>query len=142
MSSPQQGHVILTNAHMFMSQPGAMANQDLTSGPHVEPSLEPLAAVRLTDYDAAAELLRALSAPLRLAIIDMLSDGPRCVHELVDALGASQTLVSQHLKTLRGARLVSTRRRGREVVYQLVDEHVAHVARDIIRHSQEENRPN
>ena len=90
-----------------------------------------------TGYEPAADLLRALAAPLRLALVDLLADGPRCVHELVDALGVSQPLVSQHLKTLRGARLVATERRGREMVYRLVDHHVAHVVRDALEHARE-----
>src|SRR5205085_8126338 len=97
-----------------------------------------LAPVDLAAYESAGDLLRALSAPVRLAIVDLLADGPRCVHELVDALGASQPLVSQHLKTLRGAGLVVTRRRGREMVYRLADEHVAHVARDALTHAAED----
>lgn len=103
-----------------------------------EPASQPApTGVSVADYRAASELLRALSAPLRLALVDLLIDSPRCVHELVGALGASQPLVSQHLKTLRGAGLVDTERRGREVVYRLVDDHVAHVARDILAHARE-----
>lgn len=56
---------------------------------HDAPNLPPLPAVDLADYEAASELLRALSAPLRLALVDLLSDAPRCVHELVDALSTS-----------------------------------------------------
>jgi DNA-binding transcriptional ArsR family regulator len=97
----------------------------------------PLPRVQLSDYEVASELLRALATPMRLAIVDLLLDSPRCVHELVDAIGTSQPLVSQHLKTLRGAGLVSTQRRGREMVYRLVDEHVAHVARDTLQHARE-----
>jgi ArsR family transcriptional regulator, zinc-responsive transcriptional repressor len=93
--------------------------------------------VDITDYQSASDLLRALSAPLRLALVDLLMDAPRCVHELVDALQVSQPLVSQHLKTLRAAGLVNTQRRGREVAYHLVDDHVASVARDILAHSRE-----
>lgn len=88
-------------------------------------------------YDRAADLLRALAAPARLALVDLLADGPRCVHELVDALGISQPLVSQHLQRLRAARLVATERRGREMVYRLADTHVAHVVRDALVHAQE-----
>lgn len=103
------------------------------------PELEP---VDPNDYQAASDLLRALSAPLRLALIDLLVDSPRCVHELVDALGVSQPLVSQHLKTMRAAGLVTTQRRGREVAYHLTDHHVAHVARDILAHAREpHNKP-
>jgi ArsR family transcriptional regulator, zinc-responsive transcriptional repressor len=108
--------------------------EDAEHEPGVRPALD---RTQLDDYQAASELLRALSAPLRLALVDLLTDSPRCVHELVDALAVSQPLVSQHLKTLRAAGLVATQRRGREVVYHLVDHHVAHVARDILIHSRE-----
>jgi len=90
--------------------------------------------VDVEDYREAGDLLRAVTAPVRLAIVDLLADAPLCVHELVDALGVPQPLVSQHLKVLRAARLVDTSRRGREVTYTLVDGHVAHIVRDAIRH--------
>ena len=97
----------------------------------------PVRAVEVDDYRDAGELLRAVTAPVRLAIVDLLADGPLCVHDLVDALGIPQPLVSQHLKVLRSARLVATDRRGREVTYTLVDDHVAHIVRDAIRHVSE-----
>ena len=59
------------------------------------------------DYESAAQLLRALSAPIRVAIVLELASGERCVHELVDKLGAAQPLVSQHLRVLRGAGVVN-----------------------------------
>lgn len=104
---------------------------------HEHSTAGPLGEVALDDFEAAAELLRALGAPVRLALVHLLSPGPRCVHELVDALGIAQPLVSQHLKTLRAAGLVSTRRRGREVLYRLSDEHVAHIAGDALVHAHE-----
>ncbi len=88
-------------------------------------------------YVAAGELLKVLSAPARLAIVVELAEKPRFVHELVDTLGLSQPLVSQHLRVLRAARLVAIERRGREVAYSLVDEHVAHIVADAVRHSKE-----
>jgi ArsR family transcriptional regulator, zinc-responsive transcriptional repressor len=88
-------------------------------------------------YVPAGQLLRALTAPVRLAVIDLLADRAYCVHELVDALDVPQPLVSQHLRVLRGAGLVSTRRRGREVVYELADKHVAHIVRDAVAHAGE-----
>lgn len=90
-----------------------------------------------SSYDGASELLKALAHPLRLLLVDALSDAPQCVHDLVTASGAAQPLVSQHLRILRQAGLVTTSRRAREVVYALADEHVAHIAHDAIRHSQE-----
>ncbi|WP_232320354.1 ArsR/SmtB family transcription factor [Herbidospora daliensis] len=82
----------------------------------------------------ASELLRSLASPIRLGIVRELSAGDRRVHELVDALGVSQPLVSQHLRVLRGARIVAAHRMAREVEYSLVDEHVAHIVLDAIRH--------
>jgi len=90
-----------------------------------------------SSYDGATELLKALAHPIRLLLVDVLSHGPQCVHELVTASGAAQPLVSQHLRVLRQAGLVTASRRAREVVYALADEHVAHIAHDAVRHSQE-----
>lgn len=89
---------------------------------------------------AATDLLRALASEHRLAIVQELSVGPRCVHELVEALGASQSLVSQHLRVLRGAHVVQTERRGREVAYSLCDDHIAHIVADAVTHAAEPKR--
>ncbi|MEJ3746581.1 metalloregulator ArsR/SmtB family transcription factor [Actinomycetes bacterium KLBMP 9797] len=88
-------------------------------------------------YEGAGELLRALSAPIRVAIVTELAEGERCVHELVDKLGAPQPLVSQHLRVLRGAGVVRGSRRGREIAYTLVDEHIAHIVADAVSHARE-----
>jgi Predicted transcriptional regulators len=88
-------------------------------------------------YEAAGELLRALSAPLRIAIVTELAGGGRCVHELVGALKVAQPLVSQHLKVLRSAGVVHGSRRGREIEYSLTDEHIAHIVADAVTHSRE-----
>lgn len=88
-------------------------------------------------YQGAGDLLRALSAPIRVAIVTELAAGERCVHELVDKLGAAQPLVSQHLRVLRGAGVVRGTRRGREIAYSLTDEHIAHIVADAIQHARE-----
>lgn len=87
--------------------------------------------------EAAAELLRALANPHRLAIVRELVVQGRCVHELVEALGVSQPLVSQHLRVLRTTNLVHAERRGRESVYSLGDDHVAHIVHDAVVHATE-----
>lgn len=89
-------------------------------------------------YEAAGDLLKVLSAPARLAIVAELTKQPRFVHELVERLEMSQPLVSQHLRILRGARLVGVERRGREAVYSLADQHVGHIVADAIQHGKEE----
>lgn len=85
----------------------------------------------------AGELLKALAAPVRLAVVMELKDGPRHVRDLVTALGIAQPLVSQHLRVLRGAGLVIADRKGRQVEYSLADAHVAHIVVDAIRHAEE-----
>jgi len=82
----------------------------------------------------AGELLRALAAPVRIAIVLQLRQSQRCVHELVDALAVPQPLVSQHLRILKQAGVVSSERSGREVLYRLVDHHLAHIVVDAITH--------
>lgn len=88
---------------------------------------------------AAGDLLRALAAPVRIAIVLQLRSSPRCVHELVDALGVTQPLISQHLRVLKAAGVVRGDRRGREVVYRLVDDHLAHIVADAVEHVEEES---
>ena len=90
-----------------------------------------------TTLTAAGDLLRALAAPVRIAIVLQLRESPRCVHELVDALGVAQPLISQHLRVLKAAEVVSGERHGREVVYRLVDEHLAHIVVDAVAHVEE-----
>jgi ArsR family transcriptional regulator, zinc-responsive transcriptional repressor len=93
----------------------------------------------------AVDLLKALASPIRLATVVELCEGSRCVHELQESLetagrAVSQPLLSQHLKVLREAGLVTTTRRGTEITYQLADAHVGHIVNDAIRHSQEEQQ--
>ncbi|WP_375546520.1 ArsR/SmtB family transcription factor [Actinophytocola gossypii] len=86
---------------------------------------------------AAGDLLRALAAPVRIAIVLELREHERCVHELVEALGVAQPLISQHLRVLKSAGVVHGERHGREVVYRLVDEHLAHIVVDAVAHVEE-----
>src|SRR5258708_29851088 len=76
----------------------------------------------------AVELLKALASPTRLTVVLELAQGERCVHELVETTGMTQPLVSQHLRVLRGAGVVTTRRRRREIAYSLSHDHLAHIA--------------
>jgi ArsR family transcriptional regulator, zinc-responsive transcriptional repressor len=86
---------------------------------------------------AAGDLLRALAAPVRIAIVLQLREAPRCVHDLVDALALPQPLISQHLRVLKEAGVVHGERRGREVVYALADDHLAHIVLDAVAHAEE-----
>ena len=90
--------------------------------------------------DTAGDLLRALAAPVRIAIVLQLRESARCVHELVDALAVPQPLVSQHLRILKSAGVVAGERSGREVLYRLADHHLAHIVVDAVAHAGEEKQ--
>lgn len=88
--------------------------------------------------DTAGDLLRALAAPVRIALVLHLRESARCVHELVDALEVPQPLVSQHLRILKAAGVVAGERSGREVMYRLVDEHLAEIVLAAVTHAAED----
>ena len=72
-----------------------------------------------------ADFLRILSHPHRVRIIEELRDAERDVNSLQAVLGISHSGVSQHLMVLRSHRLVSERREGRRVFYQLPQPEIA-----------------
>lgn len=84
------------------------------------------------DLGRAAELFHALSDPTRLAVLDLLRDGERCVCELQAEIDASQSRLSFHLKVLKDAGLVTDRKEGRWSFYALSPE-VLEEAHDAIR---------
>ena len=67
----------------------------------------------------SAPLFAALADSTRLAIVDRLRLGERCVTNLCAEVGAGQSLISFHLKALRDAGLVFSRRDGRTIWYAL-----------------------
>ena len=75
-------------------------------------------------YEQFARVGRAVSAPLRLAILDVLAQSERTVEEIAREIGASVANASQHLQQLRAARLVVSRREGLHIHYRLADENV------------------
>lgn len=67
-----------------------------------------------------ASIFKSLSEPVRLRIISILLESEEiCVCELVDALDLPQSVVSRHLAYLRNNQLVTSRRSGAWMYYQL-----------------------
>ena len=71
------------------------------------------------DVDRTAALVKVLDSKTRLEILLLLAEEEKVVHQLVTELEKSQPLISQHLRVLRSAGLVSSSRKGREVLYAL-----------------------
>ena len=75
-------------------------------------------------YEHLARLGKAISAPKRLELLDLLSQGPRTVEALAGEAAISVANASQHLKVLRAARLVEATKKGLYVEYRIADEEV------------------
>lgn len=75
-------------------------------------------------YEQFARIGRAISTPKRLEILDLLGQGERSVEALAREAGLSVANASQHLRVLRSARLVDSRRDGPYVYYRLADARV------------------
>lgn len=75
-------------------------------------------------YEQFARLGKAISAPKRLELLELLCQGPRTVEALAEQAGISVGNASQHLQVLRAARLVNAEKKGLFVEYRLSDEEV------------------
>jgi len=84
-----------------------------------------------------AETFRLLGDPTRLRVLLTCLDGPVAVGDIARRTGASQPLVSHHLRLLRGARLVRGERQQRQVLYEADDAHVRDMLRDMLDHTGE-----
>ena len=87
-------------------------------------------------YTTAAELAKLLGHPVRLRILDILAEHEACVCHLTAILHQRQAYVSQHLMRLREADLVTDRRDGLMVYYQLAEpalQGISAILRDVVR---------
>ncbi|MGQ0826544.1 MAG: ArsR/SmtB family transcription factor [Actinomycetota bacterium] len=73
---------------------------------------------------ATARFFRVLGDSTRLAILELLVEGPRTVSELVEALECPQSRVSNHLACLRWCEFVDAERQGRQVTYRIREQRV------------------
>src|SRR5688572_11320820 len=75
-------------------------------------------------YELFSRIAKALAAPARLELLDVLLQGERSVDALARATQLSVPNASQHLQVLAAARLVDARRQGQRVLYRVADESV------------------
>lgn len=68
---------------------------------------------------AACRLMKVLSNPDRLLLLCQLTEGEKCVSELETLVGIGQPTLSQQLGVLRQDALVTTRRDGKNIYYQI-----------------------
>lgn len=83
---------------------------------------------------ALADLFRLLGDPSRLRIVVSCLKTPLAVSDIAEQLGLSVSLVSHHLRLLKGARLVRADRQGKQVFYGADDIHIRRMVEDMVEH--------
>jgi DNA-binding transcriptional ArsR family regulator len=87
---------------------------------------------------AIADLFKMLGDDTRVRILDALAQGERCVCDIAELVGMSESAVSHQLRLLRTTRLVRVRRAGRHAFYALDDHHITGLLHDARRHVEEQ----
>ncbi len=72
-------------------------------------------------FEMHAEICKIFTNPKRLEIINLLRDGEKTVNELTELAGVPQANVSQHLTVLRQNNVVTTRREGANIYYNIAN---------------------
>jgi ArsR family transcriptional regulator, lead/cadmium/zinc/bismuth-responsive transcriptional repressor len=93
----------------------------------------------LSDASAAAlaDTFKVLGDTTRVRILDELSRSELCVFDIAGRVGLSESAVSHQLRLLRNARIVRTRRNGRQIFYTLDDQHVVRLLAQALEHVEE-----
>ncbi|NLG06023.1 MAG: winged helix-turn-helix transcriptional regulator [Clostridia bacterium] len=81
-----------------------------------------------------ADFFKVMGDPTRVRILWALDQGEICVCELAELLEMTVSAISHQLQSLRGAKLVKSRRQGKHIFYSLDDEHVRDVFETAIQH--------
>ena len=79
---------------------------------------------RSEEIEQASYAMKAIAHPLRLKILCLLSSGEIAVQEIVEAVGTSQSNISQHLAILRSKKILKTRKDSNKVYYRIADERI------------------
>ncbi len=80
--------------------------------------------IDIQPYEEEAQLLKLLTHPARLAIVDILRDGEHCVCHMEAYLGYRQAYLSQQIAVLREAGLIHDRRDGWNIFYRVTDQRI------------------
>ena len=91
------------------------------------------------DIAALAEFFRVIGSDTRLKILLALDGRELCAGHLAEAVGMTPSAVSNQLKALRQARLITARREGKMLYYSLADCHPREIIHLAMSHVKEEN---
>ncbi len=82
-------------------------------------------------FETAAQLFALLATPMRLKIISALCEQEKNVSELLAEIDTTQPNMSQHLAALHRKGVISRRREGAQIYYQVQSERVANLCRAV-----------
>ena len=84
-----------------------------------------------------ADLFKVFGDSTRIRIMNVLFSGSTSVGEIAEILDMSQSAISHQLKSLKGNNLVSSKRSGRSIYYELADDHVKTIFKTGLEHIKE-----
>ena len=70
-------------------------------------------------FQKQAEIVKAIAHPLRIAILDFLKVGEKCVCDIAEHVGSERSNVSRHLAVMVGAGILEYHKEGLKVIYRL-----------------------
>ncbi len=85
-----------------------------------------------------AEMFKVFGDNTRIRILWTLFDKELCVYDIAGALNMSQSAISHQLKTLKQARLIKSRRDGKNAFYSIDDDHVKKIIEQMLIHIEEQ----
>lgn len=85
-----------------------------------------------------ADTFKVFSDSSRIKILYSMMNAEICVNHLAERVNMTQSAVSHQLKTLKQARLIKSRKEGKEVYYSLDDEHIGKILNIVVEHIEEE----
>lgn len=86
------------------------------------------------------DFFKIFADPTRIRILELLMEEDKCVSEISETLGVSQSAISHQLKILRMANVVSTEKNGQTVTYRLADNHIRIIIEFGLEHIKEEKK--
>ncbi len=89
-------------------------------------------------YDGLSKLLKALSNPFRLEIIEMLSQGEKSVEGIVQATSLTFANASQHLQVLKNNNIVKARKEKQYVFYSIINDEFLSLYQHVIKYAVQE----
>lgn len=94
------------------------------------------------EIQAISTFFKVISDSTRLSILYILKENKRNVSEIIELTGIEQSAISHQLRILKDARLVRSTRAGKTMIYQLDDDHIFDILKQVRDHINERNNHN